>query len=207
MSRTKFDVRYKGLLETGFTSIDISNKDLNDMMYSGLYHGFYLDNAPDMNYTQVIVTRHNESWVVQECKNYIDTIYLRSYKNGKWSAWDDLDLNKTPSCDNADKEYIIVERPHSHALATPQTDGFMSASDKHKLDALNIDLGDGGIVFPDHSHEEYENALRVFEEKLTALENKNLDIEALDKKYISAYSNIKPIHHNTTGQVWIQLQD
>lgn len=205
MSITKFDVRYKSLLEKGYKSIDISNKDLDDMKYSGIFYGFNLENAPDANYTQVIITRHNENWIVQECKDYIDTVYLRSYKDGKWSNW--TELVAVPSCDQPDKEYIIVERPHTHALATPQTEGFMSASDKAKLDAFNIDVEDGSFVLPDHSHEEYEQALRIFEERMAALEEVQFVMEDADKRYLPAYSANKPTHHNIAGQVWIDLQD
>lgn len=204
MSRTKFSVRYKGLLDAGYPVMDISNKDLDDMRYSGVYYGFNIENAPDMNYTQVIVTRHNENWIVQECKDYIDTIYLRSYKDGEWSKWTELVV--VPSCDEPDKEIIIVERPHTHALATPQTEGFMSASDKAKLDALNIDVEDGSF-FPDHIHDEYEEALRAFEERMTTLEKTQIDVAQLDDRYLPIYSANKPTHHSIAGQVWINLQN
>ena len=204
MSRTKFSVRYKELIDVGYLSMDISNKDLDDMRYSGIYYGFNIENAPDMNYTQVIVTRHNESWIVQECKDYIDTIYLRSFKDGEWSKW--TELVATPRCDEADKEVIIVERPHTHALATPQTEGFMSASDKAKIDALNIDVEDGSF-FPDHIHNEYEEALRAFEERMSTLEKTQIDEVRLDERYLPVYSANKPTHHNAVGQVWIDLQN
>lgn len=203
VSRMKFDVRYKGLLEAGYNTIDISNKNLNDLMYSGIYKGFNIDNAPDLNYTEVIITRHNESWIVQECKDYIDTIYLRSYKNGDWSEWNELEA--IPTCDETDKEVIIVERPHTHPLATLQTDGFMSASDKQKLDALQIDIGDGGFIVPEHSHEQFEQALRIFEERISALEKSSEEVN-LDERYLLSYSANKPTHHNIVGQVWIDVQ-
>lgn len=203
MSRAKFDIRYKGLLEAGYDVIDISYKDLDDMRYSGVYKGFNVDNAPDINYIEVIITRHNECWIVQECKDYIDTIYLRSYKDGEWSNWTELEV--VPSCDEPDKEIIIVERPHSHPLATPQTDGFMSASDKAIIDAISINLDEDGSFFPDHTHQEYEQALREFERRMTALEQTQIDQELLDGRYVPIYSAIKPTHHDTVGQVWIDL--
>lgn len=205
MSRTKFDVRYKSLLGKGYKSTDISNKDLDDMRYSGIFYGFNLENAPDANYTQVIITRHNENWIVQECKDYVDTIYLRSYKNGKWSSW--TVLAAVPNCDEPNKEYIIVERPHTHALATPQTEGFMSASDKAKLDAFHIGEEGDKFFLPEHVHDEYENALKVFEERMTALEEMQFDIAEMDARYLPIYSSSKPTHHNIAGQIWIDLQD
>ena len=49
MSRIKFDVRYNGLLSMGYEAKDISNRDLDEMMFSGVFYGFNILNAPDMN--------------------------------------------------------------------------------------------------------------------------------------------------------------
>lgn len=207
MTKTKFDVRYKNLLLTGYEIVrDISNKDLDDMKYSGAYYGFNIINAPDENYSQIIITRHNENWVVQECKDYIDRIYLRSYKDNEWSNWTQLEV--AHDCDEPDKEFIIVERPHTHALSTPQSHGFMSAQDKAKLDAFSINLDENyEIIVPDHVHQDYEERFLTFLNKLEELEDRQLECrkEALDARYIPVLSYGKPAHHDTIGQVWIDI--
>lgn len=197
MSRVKFDVRYDGLLSMGYEAKDISNRDLDEMMYSGVFYGYNIVNAPDINYVQAIITRHNESWVVQECKDYLDRIYLRSYKDGTWGGWTELVV--THDCDEPDKEFIIVERPHSHPLATPQSAGFMSPEDKAKLDALSLD---GSFENP-----EVENRLDILEDQVTQLDILKADKDHNhDSVYIPAFSSTRPYNHKVKGQVWIQIQ-
>ena len=201
MSRIKFDVRYNGLLSMGYEAKDISNRDLDEMMFSGVFYGFNILNAPDINYVQIIVTRHNDSWIVQECKDYIDRIYLRSYKDGTWGTWTELVVSH--SCDEPDKEFIIVERPHSHALATPQSDGFMSAEDKAKLDKIG---SDGSIKPAEHTHPEYEEGINDLNEKISNLEESKASVDHNhDSRYIPAFSSIRPTGHNQVGQVWIHI--
>ena len=195
MSRMKFDARYNGLLSMGYEARDISNRDLDNMMNSGVFYGYNIVNAPDINYIQTIITRHNESWVVQECKNYIDRIYLRSYKNGAWSEWTELFL--TEDKDDPDKEFIIVERPHSHPLATPQSAGFMSAEDKAKLDAIVVNEG--------NTNEEYEQKFEELDARIDQLDILKADKEHdHDDVYIPAFSSERPVPKKI-GQIWIQI--
>lgn len=202
MSRMKFDVRYDGLLSMGYEAKDISNRDLDDLMFSGVFYGYNIINAPDINYIQAIITRHNESWIVQECKDYLDRIYLRSYKDGVWGGWTELVV--AHNCNEPDKEFIIVERPHSHPIATPQSAGFISAEDKAKLDRISQD---GTIVPGDHIHAEYEERFDNIEAQVN-----NLDILKADKEhnhddvYIPAFSSIRPTNQNIRGQVWIEIE-
>lgn len=196
MSRVKFDVRYDGLLSMGYEARDISNRDLDDMMYSGVFYGYNILNAPDINYVQTIITRHNESWVVQECKDYLDRIYLRSYKDNEWSRWTELVV--AHNCEEPDKEFIIVERPHSHQLATPQSAGFMSPEDKAKLDALSLDM--------DGNYHEIEKKVVVLEDQVTQLDILKAEKDHNhDSVYIPAFSSSRPSNHNKRGQVWIQI--
>lgn len=196
MSRVKFDVRYDGLLSMGYEAKDISNRDLDNMMYSGVFYGYNIVNAPDINYVQTIITRHNESWVVQECKDYLDRIYLRSYKDNEWSGWTELVV--AHDCDEPDKEFIIVERPHSHQLATPQTAGFMSPEDKAKLDALSLD--------GDTNYQEIEERVVVLEDQVTQLDILKAEKDHNhDSVYIPAFSSSRPLNHKIKGQVWIQI--
>lgn len=196
VSRVKFDVRYTGLLSMGYEAEDISNRDLDDMMYSGVFYGYNIINAPDINYIQTIITRHNESWVVQECKDYLDRIYLRSYKNGVWGEWTELVV--THNCNEPDKEFIIVERPHSHPLATPQSAGFMSAEDKAKLDSLVANEG--------NTNEEYEQKLEELDARIDELDILKADKEHNhDDVYIPAFSSERP-SPKKKGQVWIQIE-
>lgn len=202
MSRIKFDIRYKGLLSMGYEAVDISNKDLDDMVFSGVFEGFNIGNAPDMNFTQCIVTRHNANWIVQECKDYIDRIFLRSYKDEEWSGWTEL-VVKPHSCDNPDQEIIVVERPHSHGIATPQAHGFMAAEDKAKLDSIVIE--DGNIVPGQHEHEDYIQQINDLRDKTIEIEQKKADTDHNhDERYIPVLSESKPTHQNVVGQVWIQ---
>ena len=202
MSRVKVDVRYNGLLSMGYEAKDISNRDLDEMMFSGVFYGFNILNAPDINYVQITVTRHNDSWIVQECKDYIDRIYLRSYKDGTWGNWTELVVSH--SCDEPDKEFIIVERPHSHALATPQSDGFMSAEDKAKLDKIG---SDGSIKPAEHIHPEYEEGINDLNEKISNLEESKASVDHRhDIRYIHAVSSIRPTGHTQVVQVWIQIE-
>lgn len=196
MSRVKFDVRYDGLLSMGYEAKDISNRDLDNMMYSGVFYGYNIVNAPDINYVQTIITRHNESWVVQECKDYLDRIYLRSYKDNEWSGWTELVV--AHDCDEPDKEFIIVERPHSHQLATPQTAGFMSPEDKAKLDALSLN--------GDTNYQEIEDRVIVLEDQVTQLDILKAEKDHNhDSVYIPAFSSNRPSNHKIKGQVWIQI--
>jgi len=197
VSRVKFDVRYTGLLSMGYEAKDISNKDLDDMMYSGVFFGYSILNAPDSNYVQIIVTRHNENWIVQEAKDYLDKIYLRSYKDGYWGGWTELVISRDEN--EPEKEFIIVERPHSHALATPQTAGFMSPEDKIKLDALTTE------------REEQSNEALVKKVKELNAKVEKLDILKADKEhnhddvYIPAFSSARPSNQNKVGQIWIEI--
>lgn len=201
MSREKFDVRYNKLLSMGYEAKNISNRDLDDMMFSGLFYGFNILNAPDVNYIQAIITRHNESWIVQECKDYIDRIYVRSFKDGNWGNWTELVV--AHDCNEPDKEFIIVERPHTHALATPQSDGFMSAEDKAKLDQISFD---GTIKPGEHTHPEYEQDINSLNDKIIKLEDSKANIDHNhDERYIPAFSTTKPTGHSKVGQVWIQI--
>lgn len=203
MSRMKFNVRYDGLLSMGYEAKDISNKDLNDMIYGGVFYGYNIINAPDINYIQVIITRHNESWIVQECQDYLDRIYLRSYKDGSWGGWTELVVSH--NCNEPDKEFIIVERPHSHPLATPQSAGFMSAEDKAKLDRISAD---GTIKPGDHIHEEYEEKFNSIDAQINELDILKADKEHdHDDIYIPAFSSIKPTNQNIRGQVWIEINN
>ena len=200
MSRIKFDVRYKELSSLGYKAEDISNKDLNDMMYSGIFYGFNIGNSPDENYVEIIVTRHSDTWIVQECKDYIDRIYLRSYKNGMWSGWTQLIVEH--DCDNPNTEVIIVERPHTHAVATPQSDGFMSAADKRKLDALTDQGTSDGS---DHRHLEYEQDIADINDRITELDKQKSNIDHNhDERYIPVFSSIRPSTQDVAGQVWIE---
>lgn len=195
MSRVKFDVRYNGLLSMGYEARDISNRDLDNMMYSGVFYGYNIVNAPDINYIQTIITRHNESWVVQECKDYLDRIYLRSFKDDSWGDWTELVAAREEG--EPDKEFIIVERPHSHQLATPQNAGFMSAEDKAKLDALTLD--------DNNRNEEYEQKLEELDIRINELDLLKADKEHNhDDVYLPAFSSQRP-KPTKVGQVWIQL--
>lgn len=195
MSRVKFDVRYNGLLSMGYEARDISNRDLDDMMYSGVFYGYNIINAPDINYVQTIITRHNESWVVQECKDYLDRTYLRSFKDNSWGDWTELIASREEG--DPDKEFIIVERPHSHQLATPQNAGFMSAEDKAKLDALTINGG--------NTNEAYEEKLEELDIRVNKLDLLKADKEHNhDDVYLPAFSSQRPTAKKA-GQVWIQI--
>lgn len=205
MSRKKFDIRYKELSAVYSVSIDISSKDLNDIKSSGIYHGFNVINSPDEYYVSIIVTKHNESWIVQEAKNYIDKIFLRSFKNDSWGEWKEIVTEF--NCDNPDKEYIIVERPHTHGNATSEHAGFMSPQDKQKLDS--IDLEDGGISIKpgDHFHKEYEDKMDNLSNSIRDLElNKSNKDHEHDERYIPAYSKETPDYQSIYGQVWIELK-
>lgn len=197
MSRVKFDVRYNGLLSMGYEARDISNRDLDNMMYSGVFYGYNIVNAPDINYIQTIITRHNESWVVQECKDYLDRIYLRSFKDDSWGDWTELVATREEG--EPDKEFIIVERPHSHQLATPQNAGFMSAEDKAKLDALTLN--------DNNTNEEYEQKLEELDIRVNKLDLLKADKEHNhDDVYLPAFSSQRP-NPTKVGQVWIQLNN
>ena len=201
MSRVKFDVRYNGLLSMGYEAKDISNRDLDDVIYSGVYFGYNIINAPDINYIQAIITRHNESWIVQECKDYLDKTYLRSYKDGTWGEWTELVMAQKEG--EPDKEFIVVERPHSHALATPQSAGFMSAEDKAKLDLISPD---GIIGSGEHTHPEYEEDINSLLDKINKLDTSKANIDHNhDERYIPAFSTNMPTGHTEVGQVWIQI--
>lgn len=184
----------------GYQIQDISYRDLDEYLYSGVYSGFNIDNAPDVNHTQAIVTRHNESWIVQECKNYIDRIFLRSFKNDMWSKWTELIL-KPDDCDKPDHEVIVIERPHTHPVATPQNHGLMSAEDKTKLDLLSVD----GMNPENHIHEQYEEQLEELTIVTKELNKNKADIEhEHDERYINVISSELPTIHKINGQVWIQ---
>lgn len=204
MSRIKFDVRYKELTSLGYKAEDISNRDLNDMISSGIFYGFNIGNAPDENYVEIIVTRHSDTWIVQECKDYIDRIYLRSFKNGKWDGWTQLIVSH--DCDNPNTEVIIVERPHTHPVATPQNDGFMSAADKRKLDALDANGGSGDGS--DHRHLQYEEDISELNNKVADLEKNKADLNHNhDDRYIPVFSPIRPSTQTVVGQIWIETNN
>lgn len=196
MNKDKFEVKYKGLLSLGYEAKDISNMDLDEIIYSGAYYGYNIINAPDINYIQAIVTRHNEDWIVQECKDYLDKIHLRAFKKGEWSKW--TELSQPHNCDEPDKEIIIVERPHSHPIATPQNAGFMSSDDKKKLNALTSDFVDLN----------FEQRLNSIEKNINDLESSKADItHNHDDTYLPAFSYQRPSYQNKRGQIWIHLQD
>lgn len=196
MDKIKFEVKYKGLLSLGYEAKDISNMDIDEIIYSGAYYGYNIINAPDINYIQAIVTRHNEDWIVQECIDYLDKVYLRAYKNGEWSEW--TELVPTHNCGEPDKEIIIVERPHSHPIATPQNAGFMSAEDKKKLNALTNDFIDLN----------FEKRLENIEQDIDNINELKADkTHNHDDVYLPAFSYKRPSYQNKRGQIWIHLQN
>lgn len=197
----KFDIRYRGLVDIGYEAKDISNRDLDDMKYSGVFYGFNVISAPDINFMQIIITRHNSSWIVQEAKDYVDRIYLRSFKNNTWSEWELLE--QAHDCDQPDKEIIIIERPHTHALATPQNHGFMSADHAAKLEKISID---GEIKPGDHEHPELEEKILEVETKINEVNSLKADKEhEHDERYIPAFSSSQPTNQSVVGQVWIEI--
>lgn len=203
MSLIKFDIRFS-LLSKSESIKDISYKKLNDIKTAGIYDGFNIEDAPDENYIQVIVTKHSETWIVQECKTYLDNLLLRSFKNGIWSKW--TEITPSPDDDNSDKEYIVIDRPHSHQNASSSNVGFMSKTDKSNLDFIVSYLKDNGLDLGGDAPPLYET-----------IEGLKADVETLsstkaevnhnhDKAYVPRISNEAPLDHDVTGQVWIQVE-
>lgn len=201
MSRIKFDVRYR-VMTNALEAPDISYKNLDDYKTTGVYQGFNVQGAPDENYVQIIVTKHTDNWIVQECKDYIDTLHLRSFKNNRWSKWTELTVEH--DCNEPDKEYVIIDRPHTHPVATHQHNGFMSKEDKAKLDALTIN-GDGNIIVSPGDNLELMESIEQLKADIEGLNANKSDINHNhDERYIPAYSSKAPTNQNVVGQVWIQ---
>ena len=203
MSNHKFDIRYENLLRIGYSVIDISGKVLDDMLLSGIYEGYDIINAPSEFFNKIIVTRHNENWIVQEAKDITDRVFLRSFRNKEWSTWQEIVSNY-----ERDKEIIVVNKPHTHQIASQVIDVFMSSLDKAKLDVLDDVLGiniDNGTI----SNMDLSN-ISLYEERITNLENNQARIieeGLLDERYLPCFSKDKPTHQHIAGQVWIYLQD
>lgn len=134
---TNFDLRYSTLSSNGRSVIDITGKDLNDILTSGAYSGTNCYNSPVSSemMIELIVTKHSNDWIVQEVKVSEKKIYLRAWQNKKWTNWDLIDVQEVV---NNTGSFVIevVDRPHSHTYATHSTGGFMSPDDKTKLDSL-----------------------------------------------------------------------
>lgn len=200
---TKFDIRFSLLSKTQVIK-DISYKELDDIKYTGIYEGFEVISAPDEGYVQIIVTKHSETWVVQECKNYVDKLFLRSYKNGRWNKWTEIE----PELDEGepDKEFIVVDRPHSHATASNSNDGFMSKTDKANLNFIVSYLKDHGLDMGGDGLPPIQETIDELKANVTELSETKADINHdHDKKYIPTISNLAPSDHSTKGQVWIQV--
>lgn len=194
--RLEFDTAYKVLKDTGYSEVDITDKNLNEYVYSGIFHGFNVTNAPDENYVEIIVIRHNETWVIQECKNYIGEVLLRTFKSGVWTQWDKLD--KTNSSCEGNHDVIIVERPHTHRLASENEAGFMSPEDKRKLNALTESESNGGGI--------PEADLSKILQTIDNLQRTKSDINHNhDNRYLTIISSQEPTRENYIGKIWIQI--
>lgn len=134
---TNFDLRYSTLSSNGRSVIDITGKDLNNILTSGAYSGTNCYNSPISPEIKIelIVTKHSNDWIVQEVKVSEKKIYLRAWQNKKWTNWDLIDVQEVV---NNTGSFVIevVDRPHSHVYATSLNGGFMSPDDKIKLDSL-----------------------------------------------------------------------
>lgn len=203
---SKFSDKISGLLAMGYSKIDISHKDLDDIVHSGAYFGYNILNAPDINYTEVIVNRHHEGWIVQEVKDYTDSVHLRSRKNGIWGEFDLIEIGKDNDCGNdCNPEIVVVERPHSHPVATHQTDGFISYQDKRKLDYFKFD-DEGNIILSPHNHLDYEEKLEELAEQTLMLNEQKADKEHSHEELLPIVSHKQPANHFTNGQVWIETE-
>lgn len=136
MLKSNFLERFISMQSDG-VSKDISGRDLNEILTTGSYEGIGCINAPISGFIKLIVTHHTDSWVVQECEISNGDIYLRAYQNGKWYEWQMLDLSDDNDGEGVGITIQVVDRPHTHDIATAQTKGFMSNIDKIKLDTID----------------------------------------------------------------------
>lgn len=131
-----FRLRFMALQVDG-VSKDISDRDLNEILTAGSYEGINCTNAPVKGFIKLVVTHHTNSWIVQECEISNGDIYLRAYQNGIWHAWQKLDLDDDNGGEGPGITIQVVDRPHTHEVATSETKGFMSNIDKIKLDGID----------------------------------------------------------------------
>lgn len=136
MTNSNFRLRFS-MLQANGESKDISDRDLNEILLAGSYEGINCINAPVKGYIKLIVTHHTNSWIVQECEVSNGDIYLRAYQNGIWHPWQLLDLNDDNGGEGPGITIQVVDRPHTHDVATTQTKGFISNIDKIKLDGID----------------------------------------------------------------------
>lgn len=136
MTRSDFRLRYIAMQADG-GSKDISDRDLNEILTAGSYEGINCINSPVKGFIKLIVTFHTNSWIVQECEASNGDIYLRAYQNNIWYDWQKLDLEDDNDGEGVGITIQVVDRPHTHDVATSETKGFMSNIDKIKLDGID----------------------------------------------------------------------
>lgn len=179
MSVKEFSQRFNDHAMRTSEVLDISGRDLNEILTTGAYGGVNCTNVPAEGYIQLIVTKHTNSWVVQEVMALNKDIHLRAYQNGIWYRWNRIDLNE----DNDYQGSVtieVVERPHTHPNATAESKGFMSNTDKIKLDA--IETGANNYVHP-QTHpadiiRESETKKFVSSEQISKWDNYRLEIDS-----------------------------
>lgn len=133
MSIQEFSERFSNLSVRSSGVLDISGRNLNEILTTGAYGGVNCINAPIEGYIQLIVTHHTNSWIVQEVLALNKDIYLRAYQNGIWYEWQRVDLNNDNGGQGPGITIEVVERDHTHPNATAESKGFMSNTDYIKL--------------------------------------------------------------------------
>lgn len=164
MNSRYFKEKINPLLKSQGNIIDISGRDLDDILVTGYYGGLNCFNGPTTGYIELIVTHHAPNWIVQECLTQKKDIFLRAYQNGKWYDWEILDLTNDNNGNGPGITIEIVDRPHVHFNVTQSVAGFMSPSDKIKLDA--IPQNSNNYIHPDEH-------------------SANMIVETSDKKFVS----------------------
>lgn len=109
-------------------SSDISGESLNTIVTSGCYYGNDCLDSPIDGHIEVIVTRYNENWIIQECSRK-RKLFLRAYKNGRWYDWQDVRAL-------AGDIYIEINEQgsaHTHDPVTNKANGFMTIEQLNKM--------------------------------------------------------------------------
>lgn len=203
-----FNDKFKKLLQVQDNQvIDISGEDLDEYLDKvGAYEGFGCINSPVVGYIKMNVTRHSNDWFVQQVMSTEQKIFLRAKRSSSVSEWREVDFGESGQ---ARIELVINEIPAEHPIASDKGHGYMSRSDKTKLDGIadnannysHPEVHPASIITQDENHRFVSDAnIAAWDDKSDGNHNHN-DLYApkshthddLDDRFATIYTRLESI--------------
>lgn len=221
---TLFNNKFQKLLQVQDNHvIDISGENLDEYVDKvGAYEGFGCINSPVTGYIKMNVTRHSNDWFVQQVMSTEQKIFLRAKRASSLSEWREVDFGESGQ---ARIEIVINEIPAEHPIASDKGHGYMSRSDKIKLDDiadnannyLHPEVHPASMITQDENHRFVSDAnISTWNNKSESNHNhndlyapKNHTHDDIDDRFATIYNRLESIEErlNTLEEDVSRLKD